>query len=87
MGNKRILNCQCSVLIANAACLIGNAAFGAKNMFNCHAVGTEPPDNTPRALADKRRSALLLNLTGVPLLLSDVPISAFVSVGSALNDK
>jgi len=35
-----------------------------------------PPDNLPR-------NPLLLKLTEVPLLLSDVPLSTFVSVGSA----
>ena len=36
-------------------------------------------------LSDLRRSQRLLKLTEVPLVLWDVPLSTFVSVGSALG--
>ena len=37
-----------------------------------------------QSLLREKRSLLLLNFTEVPLLLWDVPLSTFVSVGSAL---
>ena len=37
--------------------------------------------------ASRGRSPLLLNLAEVPLLLRDLPLSTFVWVGSAFNDR
>ena len=41
----------------------------------------------PRCGAPRYPLSLLLTLTEVPLLLCDVPLSTFVSVGSALQSR